>query len=458
MKHDWVLVAALSVLARDAFADAPRGGAIDGAAACAAVDVTAEVWSILLPSARGPEPTVDVLAGRLARLGEAGVVPIVSVLLGEAEEPDVAHDVHPRAIDLRLAVLESALRRLPRGPVLDALTARAGAPSDADRRILIVSTLASIGGRDALERALAVAGGLDPIQYERAFVRAPLEHALVRFAGDERSAITALGRALDLARGGWAAALARAVGDARRPEAGAILVRNLGRDPRLDVELVRGLGRCAAFSPSVYDTRTLERLRQGLLARDAELVHATMEALAEVGDADAAPALVAALEDADATTVFVARRALETLAGGAHGTDAASWSAYVEAEFEWRASRFPALCEMLADDDIQHVAAVAGELLQHRLLRVRIASVLRPRLAAVEPESRALVARLAGQLGARNAVPWLADLAQDVEPAVRDAAVASLATLTGLDPTSPAETWAALAPSVSERTRVDVER
>lgn len=409
------------------------------AASSAAFDGLAEVWAALLPDARSGEPTVESLVARLLRLGESAVAPVVAVLTGEAQEPDVSYDVHPRAVELRLAVLHEALRRLPRAAVIETLASHAGTPRDADRRILVVSTLAVVGGRDALERALALAAGLDAVQHERDFVRAPLERTFARFAEADRSALASLSAALERASGAWAVLLAHVVAGVRQPEAAVTLARNLGRDARLDVELVRGIGRCAAFSPSVYEPRELERLRQGLRAKDLELVHATMETLAIVGDADVAGTLVDALESREASTAFVARRALEILCGGARGTDVGAWRAYVDAETAWATDRLPLLADSIAEGNAEVLAATATELLSHPLSRVRAAAALRPRLAAAEPGQRALGARLLGQIGARNAVPWLVELVHDSEPVVRTAATDSLVALTGLG----SEAWSA---------------
>jgi len=407
--------------------------------------VVDDVWSLLLPPLKGPGADVDVIATKIVRLGAAAVDPVVGILTGDVPEPDVEYPVHPTAIEMRTEILTACLRRLPRADVLAALAARATPTSTTDMRLLVVRWLSVMGGADALDRVLVVASSLDAIQYQRAYVQSPIEQGLLAFLAEDPVHVRAIGKSLEKGPLPLAPILARVVATSRAPAAASTLVRNLGRSPELDLEIVRGLGTCGAIGDGLAEHAGMERLRALLNSPDGELQRAAIGTLARLGDADSARTLVELLSHADPLTVVAARRGLEALSGARHGVDPTAWSRWIEEEEEWFSSRLGPLVDTLSSEDVAAVSPALAEILRHPLYRHAIATAWKVQLSSENFARRLLFARMFGSLGSTRAVPWLVPLLDEENAELRAAARTSLVQLTGLDLPAESHKWKALA-------------
>jgi len=409
--------------------------------------VAEDVWNLLLPPLKGPAPDATAIVTKIVRMGSSVVDPVVGILTGELAEPDVEYVVHPIAIEQRLDMLGACLLRLPRAEVLRALTHRATPSSTVDMRLLVMRWLSLMGRADALQEALTVAASLDAIQYQRAFVQSPIEQALLSFLAEDPVHVRAVGATLDKGPIALAPILARVVATSRVPAAASILLRNMGRAPELDLEIVRGLGSVGAFGEGALDAAGLDRVRAELESENGELQRAAVTTLARLGDADSARSFLSLLSHRDPLTVVAARRGLETLSGTRNGFDVVAWTAWLDGEDEWFTAHLGPLVETVSGTDAAAVAPALDEILRHPLHRHAVAAALRPQLTSEQSARRELFARLFGTLGSTRAVPWLVASLEDEDTAVRDAARASLVQLTGLDLPVDSGKWKALVSS-----------
>lgn len=410
--------------------DTATGGTVSAGAGTA--DEGA-LWALLQPDAAAGIPDAVAITAKIVRSGPAAVAPIVSILLGDSAEPEVAYEVHPRAIEQRRQILVESLRQLPAADVIDGLRSRITARTGVDVRVLVIQLLSEVGGARAFEGAMGIAVALDPIQWQRAFVQVPIEESFVRFATRTPRLVRRFEQALSDADARFAPVLVRSLCATRVPTALHALPGSLGRDPALDLCILQELGKLGARFDPLADPDATARVRSLLDSPDPEVERAAAVALARMGDSASCNALIAKLKSEDPLTAASARWSLETLSGKKLGTDHETWWAWWVAETNWLDDELPHLTEQLLDPDASKVAAAIEKVVQHRVHRHDVALALRPVLQSENVAAQRIACDVLGRLGSPHAVPWLLEKLESPDENVRQAALGALHVITKID-------------------------
>ncbi|MBL8862447.1 MAG: hypothetical protein JNK02_10605 [Planctomycetes bacterium] len=389
------------------------------------------LWSLLSPRADQTAFDEAALVRSIVLLGPVAARPALAIHLGLAEEPEPAHEVDPRALAARPRILLAALAGLPRASVLAAVDDALAGSDDVDRRLDLCRILGRLGGEAALERVLATAALLEPIQWERTFVQVPLQEALATLAVADPALGARIAPRVRTAPPPLAMILVRALADAGAAEAASEIARGLGRDARLDLCVVETLTVLGARAAGSLPPPVLALLRRQLEARDERLVRATSSALARLGDAESAEPLARLLDARSADVRNAAQAALKLLTAASLPPERAAWEEWLESERRWAAERLPEIAAELAEPDAAALATLIAELAAHRLHRHQAALTLAVALGAEDPAIATLVCAALPRFGSRAVVPALLAHAQDESSPVQAAAEATLRALEG---------------------------
>jgi hypothetical protein len=394
----------------------------------------AGLWSALSPKV-GKDPFDEKrCAKELVAKGSSVARPAIRVYLGDSQEPEHDYDVDPMAIDARPRILVAVLKGLPKADVLAAVDAEeTGSESNVDRQLLLVRLLGVVGGKEAVDRVLAIASRLDSVQWERTFVQVPVQDTLAALVRDDPDLQKEIARRVQDAKAGLGGMLVRALVQSSSTAAAPELTYSLGRDPRLDLCLVEALGSLAEGAAGTLSESALQALRAQLGAPDARVVCAAATALGRLGDEASAEKLVRLLGDPDALKQHGALVALAALGGRARAGEPKEWEAWLEAETKWKAERLPDLERVISEEELASMPEVLAELVAHRLFRHRIAMDLTPMLASRNPDIVRLACGILPALGSRAVVPALKAVLRGAD---RDMIPIARAALIALQPTS----------------------
>jgi hypothetical protein len=394
------------------------------------------LWSALSPKQEKGKSAFDevLCAKELVQKGPELAGPAIRILLGEVEEPSHDYAVDPRAIDARPRVLVLLLKGLPKADVLKAIDEAASSKEGVDRELLLVHVLAEIGGKESLDRVLALASKLDPLQWERTFVQVPVQDAIAGLVRNDAQAQKDLARRVQDSKPPFGAILVRALVQANASAAVAELTYSLGRDPRLDLCLSEALGALAENAAGTLSETALGALRAQLGATDARMVCAAANALGRLGDEACAEKLVQLLADPDGLKQHGALTALSALSGRKASGDAAEWKSWLEAENVWKTQRLPDLETSVSEEEVAVLPSVLAELVSHRLYRHRIAMSLTPMLESKNPDVVRLACGILPALGSRSVVSSLKAV---VHTGNRETIPCARAALIALAPSTP---------------------
>ncbi len=396
----------------------------------------AGLWSALSPRI-GKEPFDEArCAKELVAKGSSVARPAIRIYLGDVQEPEHDYEVDPKAIDARPRILVAVLKRLPKADVLGAVDAEAAGPeSSVDRQLLLVRLLGSVGGKEALDRVLAIVSRFDPVQWERTFVQVPVQDTLAVLVRDDSDLQKELARRVQDAKPAFGGMLVRALAQSGSTAAATGLTYSLGRDPRLDVCLADALGALAEGAAGTLSETALQALRSQLGSTDARAVCASATALGRLGDEASAERLVQLLGDPDAMKKHGALLALCAVSGRDRTGEQKDWDAWLEGENKWMTERLPELERVIAEEQLQAMPEVLAELVAHRLFRHRIAMDLTPMLSSRNPDVVRLACGILPALGSRSVVPALKAVVRgadrDMIPFARAALIALLPTAAG---------------------------
>jgi HEAT repeat protein len=438
----------------------------------------------LLPLLSDPAPELRTYVGRLlVRAGDPSALAAALDWLTTPERPPV-----DRTLGLDLLAHAATLTPPARRAIEQAIRDR-----DAPVRL---RALAALGAHDALPSLSVVVGALDDGSREVRLAAALIIEAVARQHTDAPEAVRlatlpVLERLDDPDRLIRLAAL-RTLGALRDPRAIPALVRIASEQTiELRTAAVDALGSPAmAADPALTMLVRLSRYRPvDELARHADL------ALGEIATPAAVAALVAALrvppvpEEAKLGLVHAGRAAVEALAGEvARGApSSAALAAELLGEIGDRRAtdtltRAIALPESnaavvrvaiealgrLKDPAAVPALARAAEARQadvrlqafaalQALADPRSVAVLDGGLADRDPRIRASAARLAGELGARELAPTLAERLGDGDSGVRSAAAGALARTGGARPSQMLAALAAKAAAAGARDRAELD-
>jgi hypothetical protein len=393
------------------------------------------MWSALSPPI-GKEPFDEVhCAKELVRRGAELAGPAIRIYLGDLQEPAHDYEVDPKAIDARPRILVAVLKGLPKPDVLRAIELESQAKEGVDRQLLLVRLLAEVGGREALDRIVAIASRFDPMQWERTFVQVPVQDSIARLVRGDLELQKGIAREAQNAKPALAAMFVRAIAQAGGSAAAPDLTYSLGRDPRLDLCLAEALGALAENAAGTLSETALAALRSQLESTDARMVCAAATALGRLGDEMCAVKLVRLLGDPDAMKKHGALTALCALSGRDRSGERADWEAWLEAENRWKSERLPELERAIANEELAALPDVLTELVAHRLYRHHIAMDLTPMLGSSNPDVVRLACGILPALGSRSVVPALRSVVRgadrDMIPFARAALIALTPAIAG---------------------------
>jgi hypothetical protein len=399
----------------------------------AAEDVQSELWTLLLPPAANGKPNVDEIVRKITLLGPDAVPAIISMLLGEAEEPDVAHAVPPLVIEQRSTILSKALAKQPEPLVVAAITKHISADTSVDRKLQIVRLLADVGSLGALDHALTCVVGLEPIQWERAFVRVQIVEALTRFATRDSANLRRIGAAMARTQKRLASILMEALAATRSPAAMPLLMHMLGKDSELDLTVLQQLMEIGGNVMVMPSTAELKRLYAFLDSTDGRLQRAAATLLTRIGDDECCLRLAQLLESEDELTAATAHTSLKSITGQTFEADREPWSTWLEVENAWLLEEFAKAEESIASGLPENVLAGAAACLEHRLYRHRTARALETAFAHDDPVVQKIACDIAAKLASPFAVPSLLQLLESEDETVRTGAWSSLRAITKQD-------------------------
>jgi HEAT repeat protein len=395
------------------------------------------LWSALSPKlevGKGKSTFDEALCAKeLAARGPELARPALRILLGDAEEPAHDYDVDPRAIDARPRVLGQLLKALPRADVLKAVDEEVAAKEGVNRQLLLVRVLADVGGKESLDRVVAIASKLDPVQWERNFVQSPVQEAIAALVRGDPTAQKEIARKVQDSKPGLGVMFVRALAQAGATAAVPELGYSLGRDPKLDLCISDALGALAESAAGTLSESALGALRAQIESGDARLVCAAASTLGRLGDEVSAEKLVRLLGDPDALKKHGALTGLSALGGRDRAGDQAEWQAWLEAENTWRNERLPEIEKILSAEDLKQLPNVLSELVGHRLFRHKVAMDLTPLLESKNPDVVRLACGVLPLIGSRSVVPALKML---VRSGNRETIACGRAALIALQPPS----------------------
>jgi hypothetical protein len=396
------------------------------------------LWPILCPPRTAVQPTAAELTAAIVQHGAAAAAPVLGILLGEIEEPELGYEIDPQFIEQRPQLLTKALQQLPRAAVIEAIDRASAGMVEVDPRLELCRILGQLGGREALDRIQRISASFEPIQWERTFVQNPIQDALANtlraqpewgrgLAWRVRSVPPSLGAI-------WVRAIARA----RASEASGALAQALGRDPKLDGTIAEALVDLAGRPTQPLPEAALASLRRGLDSTHEDVVRSCAAALARLGDSEAVERLIPLLDSSSAPLRQAAQSALVTLSGERREPKSEAWNAWWTAEREWYLQRFPLLLESFAGTDAALMGAAVTELLQHPVFRHQVAEHL---LGYLDLEERSVVLLICAALPRLNSGLVLAPLGQladqAADPLVREAATKALHALHNPESSAP---------------------
>ncbi len=376
-------------------------------------DVTQHVWRLLSPPPSKTAFDEAAAARAIASLGVAAVAPALGIYAGLVPEPDSDAPLDPESVPARPRVLLAALAAFPRVAVLDEIDRLLVVDEGVDMRLALVRLLGDLGGSGSLDRVLAIATELDPMQWQRAFVQEPIELALSRLLAQDMRVATDFVARMRYADPALAKIFAHALVRAGAYQMAAPLTQILGRDARLDACVVETIGEFGDVVSGTLSDAALGRMRLLLDHKDPRLVAAVANTLARLGDAESAPRLVDLLDHPDASRRAAAAAALRTLTGVSVGSNSAPWRGWLQREATWAVESLPELEKALEEPDAATIARVAAELRLHALYRHRAVALLLPALGAEDPVIAVFVCSVLPAFRSGASIAPLRALAED---------------------------------------------
>lgn len=411
-----------------------------------------EIGRILSPNQLRGRVHEDVVA-ELARLGPDAAPALFASLAGTMEGPRPDTTEAPDSDDDSSAlpevpredlILFDALKQLPRGRVVPAVTS-AALRSGVDVKLVGVRVLGAVGGAQAVDAWVDILLAIEPLQLQRTYVQAPTEAALVRIFGSEDAAFDALLARLRTAEARILPAIVRALGASGRSRGADALVLLLGRESALDLVVLGQLGRLVESTLGTLSEEQLSWVRPFASDADWRVRREAHAALARVQDVPSYGLFVTALEDDQRLVAQAALWSLRRMSGQDFEQDGKAWSAWFEAELAWHDTEGARWTALLQSAEPARVLEAAGALAAHPVFRHEAARALAPLLERAEPSIAAGIATVLGTLRSPAATPRLVQALASEQETVRSAAWGALKQLTGRDLPLEPQAWACVA-------------
>ena len=345
-----------------------------------------------------------------------------------------------RASAAQRDVLGRAFDRFPR-PVVCSLLEERLLAEDADERIAAMSLLARFGERRHA-RTLIACG-------ETEARASPPDRRVLRAFSDALAAIARREPAcFDTIRNAWSGAsepvreaLLEALGETGRAEALELMLTYLTWGDREPAELIAWIDRFASRLDLRGARIAAANLRDYVSVRNTTTVKAVTLALGKLRDDLAVPRLVALVDHDDAGVRANAFWSLRAITGLPFDDRPGPWHAWLEEERAWLENEGATVSETLGAADPATVARTLNEIAQRRTERDRLAADVQVALEHELPSIRALACAVLERLGSPDGLPGLWARLDDPDPAVHEAALRALRSITGFDHPGTREAW-----------------
>jgi hypothetical protein len=406
--------------------------------------VFAELVEIVSPPETGEPLELEPRIAAARALGEAGAVAAIALECGLESWPEVetaadGEPVHSEAHQLRAPVVRALIESCPPERRLQHFAALGRGASVDVRRVMFV-WIGAIEAPAALTTLLALAEGVEPIQWQRDYIARPFEFALAaRVAARPDALLELRGRLRELAPE-VAALAARACASVGTKPALEFALDTLGRADDYDLALLAAIARGPQRSACVVDPAALERLGRRLEDSDPNLRRAAIDACGALAYLGALEPLVEILEHPDPVLAQAAHRALVALARADHGRDARAWRLWVREEQRWRTARWDTLLEELLSTAPGRAARAVRELAAHPLQRDETAEQL-AELVESGTAPQALLLDALVSLRSAHALPGLIALLESDDAALAERAHRALVEQTGLELDADPRNW-----------------
>ncbi len=343
----------------------------------------------------------------------------------------------------RLEAVRSALTRVPMAALREEATRRIDDdPRPRPREILI----ALIGERgDAADLSiLGKLGTLEPTVEVPRSLESALVRALVAIAVRDPRAVPRMDGIFDSVPSGLRTAVVDSLVGMGSKEALLELGTLLDRDPALDADLLWAIVRLGDDLTPPHPEDLLGHVRSFLASSDAVRFQAAAHACGVLGDHEAIPSLVEALERKEENERVAVSRALRELTGLEQGDAPGAWSCWLESEQRWWEESAPLLLGELAAQEPERIVRAMARIAGHRLHSDVLARALVACLERSEEELVLMACEGLRQLGSPEALVGLIDRLDHPSGGVRRAVWCALRSITGKNLPAEPGLWRAL--------------
>ena len=342
-------------------------------------------------------------------------------------------DEETEKLDLRPEHIESILRVVqgwPADPVCDQLKELQIAEDDIPGQVARIELLRVVRSTRAVKMAVAFLEATDPLILHSATFK-HLAGGLFREAldgGAERR--NALLAELDTASLPLIQVFVRSVDPGLHRSAADFLVRGALQHDALQSDVLKSLAKVEK-TIALEDASFMESLvREGIGSNSPRDRRMAVAVAATWGLNGLFFELVGALEDSDATTGSLARKALIKMTGVRTRRTADAWRDWHEEEFEWLANA-AALQTALKGDDAYSAVQASRELAEHPFLASEIVELLKVGLEHAHPKVRITAIQSLASSAHSLAVEPIIGALSDQDSNVVAAAHAALQRMTG---------------------------
>jgi len=400
--------------------------------------------AILRDSRRKDAPSEDVVVERLARCGLAIVDPLLDPLR-ERKLPPLAESDRAQTLSVpqRELILGALGRWSPRA-ILPNVEARVAAdPSEASRVAALYVYSSHGSGRHLSHLFELAAEPVAPSPQESdlsADEADALRFAVARILERDTAGFRELSGIVQRARAEDLRPLLFALGDTGDACAIPALTLALRQHPQLASLAISQARRVGTSFDAAANRALADAVRPYLAAERAEDASAAARELGELGDPEAAKALLTMLGSSEPQLQESAHWALRRMSRLDFGARKEPWSAWLASEREWWDVEAPARIEELVRGSRATRLAAVASVGARTWRRHEAAEALLAALWDNDPLLREAACHALGQLSSPLALPRLVELLADSDPRVVSAARAALLAIVGTRlPDSPEE-------------------
>ena len=416
-----------------------RGGE-DGRTALAPWSWTKTSEHVVIARALRESRGVDEAAGTklVERIVDAGPSALDAGIdiLARRRVPEVGPDDRPQILsEPQRELLLTALSQQPVARVRAALESRLAANGkDAGTRLAAIQVLGVIGSAADLDRMIDLAP--HGAGEEKAFgedARNAERSACASILRRDRRAWSTLAKLFHRVEPGAVRPLLEALTSMKDPRALAVLQAAASTGPELRVLAVALVAGCGRSLDAPLNEQFAGWMVSELSSAQPEYARSLVRAIGVLDDGSCVPTLIDRLEDENSGVREAALIALRRVSGLGLPADASTWRAWHTEEVRWHTECRPTLLLDLASHDPQRIVAALRSYSDRRTKTAELAGDVVRVLSDSRPELRRLACDVLQALGSSSACDALAELLQDPDASVAQAAWTALRAITGLD-------------------------